>query len=577
MWKTEGGVEIKGSSNHFIYFEVENEQVGRWRYTGFYGCPERERRRESWDIIRNLCSRSMLPWCLIGDFNDLIFAEEKQGGRMHPRGLLEGFVDTVNCRGLMNLGFIGTKFTWERSRGQINWVQERLERGLANQDWCNMFPMTEVKVLEVATSDHLPLFLQLNKHVYTPKARQFRFENVWLKEKDCVNVVKNSWDSMEGQGANGELSGGEKLQKITEEENVSLIADIVTEEVKEAVFSMHPEKSPGPDGLNSCFFQVFWSIVGKDVVELCQKFISTGELPGEVNRTLVCLIPKVKRPQTISDLRPISLCNVVVRILSKVLSNRLKLCLKELISDKQSAFMEGRLLNDNALIAFEVNHYMKRRTQGKNGVAGLKIDISKAYDRLEWSYIKNIMRRYEFNEIWVNRIMSFIQSVSYSFLHNGSEFGCVIPQRGLRQDDPISPYIYIMCAEGLSAIVRRNEEAGLLHGVAIARGVPTISHLLFVNDCYFFFKANKAEVGVMKRILTRYENISRQMVNYNKSSVTFSPNTEEETRREGLNLTFKIIRRQRSEILSSCSSSVKHSTGIHQENDVKEEEGGGEN
>ncbi|XP_074378200.1 uncharacterized protein LOC141719725 [Apium graveolens] len=148
---------------------------------------------------------------------------------------------------------------------------------------------------------------------------------------------------------------------------------------------------------------------------------------------------------------------------------------------------------------------MKRRTQGKNGVAGLKIDISKAYDELEWSYIKNIMRRYEINEIWVNRIMSFIQSVSYSFLHNGSEFGCVIPQRGLCQGDPISPYIYIMCAEGISAIVHRNEEAGLLHGVAIARGAPTISHFLFADDCYFFFKANKAEAGVIKRIVTRVE------------------------------------------------------------------------
>lgn len=119
---------------------------------------------------------------------------------------------------------------------------------------------------------------------------------------------------------------------------------------------------------------------------------------------------------------------------------------------------------------------MKRRTQGKSGIAGLKIDISKAYDRLEWCFIEDMMVRFGFNAVWITRIIGYIQSVSYSFLHNGVEFGEVIPQCGVRQGDPISPYIYIMCAEGLSAIVRRNEEAGLLHGCTIAR-------VAWVYDC----------------------------------------------------------------------------------------------
>lgn len=111
-------------------------------------------------------------------------------------------------------------------------------------------------------------------------------------------------------------------------------------------------------------------------MKFCQHIFDTGELPADVNRTLVCLIPKIKKPQRMADLHPISLCNVLFRILSKVLPNRLKPCLHTLISDKQSAFIEGRLLTDNALVAFEINHYMRRRTQGKNGVAGLKIDVS---------------------------------------------------------------------------------------------------------------------------------------------------------------------------------------------------------
>lgn len=166
-------------------------------------------------------------------------------------------------------------------------------------------------------------------------------------------------------------------------ENRELMSDISEEEVKAVVFSRHPDKNPGPDGLNPAFYQSFWHIVKEDVVDFFKQFMITGELPNLANRTLVCLKPKVKEPQTMAELRSISLCNVLVRILSKVLSNKLRNCIGSIVPEKQSAFIEGRLLTDNALLAFEVNHFMKRRTQGKTGLAGLKIDISKAYDRVE--------------------------------------------------------------------------------------------------------------------------------------------------------------------------------------------------
>lgn len=231
-----------------------------------------------------------------------------------------------------------------------------------------------------------------------------------------------------------------------------------------------------------------------------------------------------------TDLRPISLCNVLMRILSKVMTNRLKPCLNSIISDKQSAFVEGRLLTDNVVIAYELNHYIRRKTQGKVGIAGLKVDVSKAYDRLEWCFIENMLNRFGFHQQWIDRIMACVRSVSYSFLHNGEVFGNVNPQRGIRQGDPISPYLYILCAEGLSAIIRRSEQAGLIHGCVVARGAPSISHLLFADDCYLFFRATGIEASNMKGILQRYELMSGQAINFNKSSVTFSPNTTVENR-----------------------------------------------
>lgn len=249
-----------------------------------------------------------------------------------------------------------------------------------------------------------------------------------------------------------------------------------------------------------------------------------------MNHAVVRLIPKTKVPQNMTELRPIALCNVLVRILSKVLVNRLKPCLGSVISEVQSAFVEGRLLTDNAMIAFEVNHYMRRRTQGNRGLAGLKIDISKAYDRLEWGFIKNMMIRFGFHERWIERIMTFISTVSYGFIHNGAEIGRVIPTRGVRQGDPISPYIYIMGAEGLSAMLRRNVDDGLIHGCTVAKGAPNISHLFFADDCYLFFKATEVEANNMKRILNRYESISGQRINFWKSTVVFSPNTSVDDR-----------------------------------------------
>lgn len=108
---------------------MTNEQVGRWRYTGFYECPERSRRRESWNVLTDLADKSRLPWCVIGDFNDMMYIDEKRGEKDHPYQLLDGLTRTVLECGLWDLGFTGEKFTWEKSRGHNNWIQERLDRG----------------------------------------------------------------------------------------------------------------------------------------------------------------------------------------------------------------------------------------------------------------------------------------------------------------------------------------------------------------------------------------------------------------------------------------------------------------
>lgn len=156
-------------------------------------------------MIRNLAAESQLPWCIIMDFNDMMYVHEKQGGRIYESRLLEGFKEAVSDSGLSDLGYVGNDFIWEKSRGSRTWVQERLDRGLANQEWRDMFPRAMVKVAEVSTSDHLPLFLELNRVMYAPKKKCFRFENIWIKEEQCFKLVQDNWMLTESRSIIGKV------------------------------------------------------------------------------------------------------------------------------------------------------------------------------------------------------------------------------------------------------------------------------------------------------------------------------------------------------------------------------------
>lgn len=173
---------------------------------------------------------------------------------------------------------------------------------------------------------------------------------------------------------------------ITETMNRMLMQEPTGEEIQMALFQMHPNKAPGIDGMHALFFQKFWHIVGLDVICFVQHW-GRGEIDlKDVNQTCIVLNPKCAEPKNMTEFRPISLCNVLYKIISKTLANKLKLCLGDIISTNQSAFVPKRLITDNALIAFEIFHYMKRGGEGRDGSVALKLDMSKAYDRMEWGF-----------------------------------------------------------------------------------------------------------------------------------------------------------------------------------------------
>jgi hypothetical protein len=224
-----------------------------------------------------------------------------------------------------------------------------------------------------------------------------------------------------------------------------------------------------------------------------------------MNSTFIALIPKAQDPINVTDFRPISLCNVLYKLISKVLANRLKNILPDIISNYQSVFVPGRLILDHILAAYETMHTMQSRMWGKEGFMSVKLDMSKAYDRMEWTFLMAVMNKMSFDSRWVDLVMKCVSTVNYVVLINGNPVGIFYPSRGLRQGDPISPYLFLLCAECLSNLLNNAENKGLYNKSPNSPKGPSISHLLFVDDCILFCKANRVEWRRLLKLINVYK------------------------------------------------------------------------
>ncbi|GJN38401.1 hypothetical protein PR202_gb27437 [Eleusine coracana subsp. coracana] len=443
--------------------------------------------------------------------------------------------------------YSGLAYTWTNKRFTTNPTFQRLDRCLANAEWCAKFPRTAVFHLPMIYSDHAPILAILDSHSQKAK-KPFRFENWWLLEDDFSPIAANSWrqttskpfhtrtkilatdiktwrkkknplnqqlQQIEHQvlqqqnlppdkenhklqatlfqnhealltkdaifhrqrvrklwATDGDRNTQFFQQAILKRDKKNIITHILDaqgnsvvtsqdianifidyfqnlfasqvthaanpnehshpvtileeytmsapdeKEILDLIREMKKNASPGPDGLNVAFYRAAWPWIKQDIMELVTDFYIIGNLHPDLKTTYIVLVPKKNAPNHPQDFRPISLSNVIYKILAKSLANRLKMHLPDYIHASQTAFIKGRRITTNIILAQEIVHTF-RLSAWKNKGFLIKIDLAKDFDRIEWNFLLHALRRQGFHGHFIDLVYQCIFVATFSVLING--------------------------------------------------------------------------------------------------------------------------------------------------------------
>ncbi|KAG7547784.1 Ribonuclease H domain [Arabidopsis suecica] len=356
-------------------------------------------------------------------------------------------------------------------------------------------------------------------------------EGQWVSDKQqleqlAINYYQRLY-SMEDVDAVVEKLPINGFERLTHEEKTGLNKLFTAQEVEATIRSMGKYKAPGPDGFQPVFYQHCWDVVGNSVVRFVLDFFATGELPPDMNAALVVLIAKVAKPEKIMQFRPISLCNVLFKIITKAMVTRLKEVISKLIGPAQASFIPGRLSTDNIVVVQEAVHSMRKK-KGRKGWMLLKLDLEKAYDRIRWDFLEDTLKAAGLPDKWVSWIMTCVTGPSMRILWNGEKTEQFTPSRGIRQGDPLSPYLFVLCLERLCHLIDRSVAGKEWKPISISQGGPKLSHICFADDLILFAEASVTQIRVIRRVLERFCVASGQKVSLEKSKIFFSENVHKD-------------------------------------------------
>ncbi|MFS8003872.1 putative reverse transcriptase domain, fatty acid desaturase domain, acyl-CoA desaturase [Helianthus anomalus] len=308
----------------------------------------------------------------------------------------------------------------------------------------------------------------------------------------------------------------DNFKRLTSAEAADLIGVFCKEELKSAVSECGSDRAPGPDGFNFRFLKHFWDLFENDFFRILNEFYLNGSVSRGCAAAFIALIPKVTDPIGLNDFRPISLVGAINKVISKVLANRLKKVLGSVISESQSAFLRAKFILDGPLIINEVINWLKKN---KKTAFIMKLDFEKAYDNVNWGFIMSVMRQMGFPPLWCKWVFGVLSSARSAVLVNGAptfDFEC---QKGMRQGDPLSPFLFLLVMEALSGCLDKAIGLGSISGVHLPNGGPVLSHLFYADDALIIGNWSEENVLNVVRILRGFYICSGLRINLEKSNI----------------------------------------------------------
>ena len=289
------------------------------------------------------------------------------------------------------------------------------------------------------------------------------------------------------------------------------------EELKAEIWDCENFKCPEPDDVSFGFIKKFWDILKVDLMCFLHEFHRNGRLSKGINSTFIALIPKVDNPQCLNEFRPISLVGSMYKILAKVLPNRLRLVIGSVVSDSQSAFIKGRQILDGIMVANEIVDEARRH---KKELLLFKVDFEKAYNSINWGYLQEVVMKMGFLTLWRIWIKECTETATASVLVNGSPIKEFSLGKGLRQGDPLSPFLFLLVAEGFHVLMKSLYVNNLFIGYKVGNSdLVVVSRLQFTGDTLILGEKSWANICAMCAALFLFEALSGLKVNFSKSQL----------------------------------------------------------
>ncbi|GJX07027.1 RNA-directed DNA polymerase, eukaryota [Tanacetum coccineum] len=357
----------------------------------------------------------------------------------------------------------------------------------------------------------------INKKRNQLSIRGILVEGTWidyppLVKSEFLSHFKNRFEQPNGNRLHMDMHFSNTLNS---DQVADLECQVSKEEIKKAVWDCGIDKSPGPDGFTFGFYRRYWNLIENDVVDAVTCFFHQGSFPKGGNSSFIILIPKTPNANMVKDYRPISLIGSMYKIISKILANRLVVVLGGLVNEIQSAFVADKQILDGPFILNELVQWCKKK---KKQSMVFKVDFEKAYDSVRWDHLDDIMRKFGFGEKWCMWIQSCLRSSRGSVIVNGSPTEEFQFYKGLKQGDPLSPFLFILVMESLHISFQRVVDVGLFKGIELAHSL-NLSHMFYADDAIFMGQWSEANIDTIVQVLECFYRASGLRINMSKSKL----------------------------------------------------------